>query len=170
MGSETTAAAVGQQGVVRRDPFAMLPFTGYNMADYFQHWLEVGQQVGEKAEAAGNKLPKSSTSTGSVVMLKVTLYSGFGQNMRVLEWMIDRVEGRANAVETPIGYVPTYDDLNWAGTDFSKEEFDLITAQDKDQWITEIESHTELFTKLGDRLPQALKERQEALLNAVKNH
>jgi phosphoenolpyruvate carboxykinase (GTP) len=104
-------------------------------------------------------------------MLKATLYGlVLVKTCVCLSGSLTVVEGRANAVETPIGYVPTYDDLNWTGTDFSKEEFDLITAQDKDQWITEIESHTELFTKLGDRLPQALKERQEALLNAVKNH
>lgn len=88
--------------------------------------------------------------------------------MRVLEWIIDRCEGRANAVETPIGFVPTYEDLNWEGTEFTKEQFDLITNQDKDQWVTEIESHTELFNKLGERLPKALKERQAALLEAVK--
>ena len=101
-------------------------------------------------------------------MLKATSYTGFGQNMRVLEWIIDRCEGRANAVETPIGFVPTYEDLNWEGTEFTKEQFDLITNQDKDQWVTEIESHTELFNKLGERLPKALKERQAALLEAVK--
>ncbi len=88
--------------------------------------------------------------------------------MRVLEWIIDRCEGRANAVETPIGFVPTYEDLNWEGTEFTKEQFDLITNQDRDQWVTEIESHTELFNKLGERLPKALKERQAALLEAVK--
>ncbi|PRO18301.1 phosphoenolpyruvate carboxykinase (GTP) [Acinetobacter baumannii] len=169
MGSETTAAAVGQQGIVRRDPFAMLPFAGYNMADYFDHWLNLGAKVSEKAEASGNKLPKifnvnwfRRDAEGNFV------WPGFGQNMRVLEWIIDRCEGRANAVETPIGFVPTYEDLNWEGTEFTKEQFDLITNQDKDQWVTEIESHTELFNKLGERLPKALKERQAALLEAVK--
>ncbi|MFI8037206.1 phosphoenolpyruvate carboxykinase domain-containing protein, partial [Acinetobacter baumannii] len=166
MGSETTAAAVGQQGIVRRDPFAMLPFAGYNMADYFDHWLNLGAKVSEKAEASGNKLPKifnvnwfRRDAEGNFV------WPGFGQNMRVLEWIIDRCEGRANAVETPIGFVPTYEDLNWEGTEFTKEQFDLITNQDKDQWVTEIESHTELFNKLGERLPKALKERQAALLD-----
>ncbi|MEX7541142.1 phosphoenolpyruvate carboxykinase domain-containing protein, partial [Acinetobacter baumannii] len=156
MGSETTAAAVGQQGIVRRDPFAMLPFAGYNMADYFDHWLNLGAKVSEKAEASGNKLPKifnvnwfRRDAEGNFV------WPGFGQNMRVLEWIIDRCEGRANAVETPIGFVPTYEDLNWEGTEFTKEQFDLITNQDKDQWVTEIESHTELFNKLGERLPKA---------------
>jgi phosphoenolpyruvate carboxykinase (GTP) len=168
--AETTAAAVGQQGIVRRDPFAMLPFAGYNMADYFGHWLQLGQEVGAKAEAAGNKLPKifnvnwfRRDAEGNFV------WPGFGQNMRVLEWIIDRCEGRAEATETPIGYVPTYEQLNWTGIDFSKEQFETVTAQDKDQWIKELESHTELFTKLGDRLPQALKDRQNELLAAVKS-
>lgn len=126
-------------------------------------------KVSEKAEASGNKLPKifnvnwfRRDAEGNFV------WPGFGQNMRVLEWIIDRCEGRANAVETPIGFVPTYEDLNWEGTEFTKEQFDLITNQDKDQWVTEIESHTELFNKLGERLPKALKERQAALLEAVK--
>jgi phosphoenolpyruvate carboxykinase (GTP) len=88
--------------------------------------------------------------------------------MRVLEWIIDRCEGRAAAVETPIGLVPTYEQLNWTGSDFTKAQFDLVTAQDKDQWIKELESHTELFDKLGERLPAALKARQNALLEAVK--
>ncbi|MEG1234252.1 MAG: phosphoenolpyruvate carboxykinase domain-containing protein, partial [Acinetobacter sp.] len=92
----------------------------------------------------------------------------FGQNMRVLEWMIDRCEGRADAVETPIGLVPTYEQLNWSGIDFSKEQFNTVTAQDKEQWIKELESHTELFSKLGERLPAALKTRQNELLEAVK--
>ncbi|WP_312970959.1 phosphoenolpyruvate carboxykinase domain-containing protein, partial [Acinetobacter gerneri] len=96
------------------------------------------------------------------------VWPGFGQNMRVLEWIINRCEGRANAVETPIGLVPTYADLNWTGTDFSQADFDLVTAQNKDQWVKELESHTELFNKLGERLPAALKERQAALLEAVK--
>lgn len=169
MGSETTAAATGQQGVVRRDPFAMLPFIGYNMADYFNHWLELGETVGAKAEKAGNKLPKifnvnwfRRDENGQFV------WPGFGQNTRVLEWIIDRVEGRANGVETPIGYVPTYDDLNWNGSDFSREAFEKVTSQSKDLWLKELESHTELFDKLGERVPQALRERQKQLIDAVK--
>ncbi len=89
--------------------------------------------------------------------------------MRVLESIIDRCEGRAEAVETPIGFVPTYEQLNWTGLDFSKEQFETVTAQDKEQWIKELESHTELFNKLGERLPAALKARQAALLEAVKS-
>jgi phosphoenolpyruvate carboxykinase (GTP) len=148
----------------------MLPFAGYNMADYFGHWLSMGEKVAAQAEAHGNHLPKifnvnwfRRDAEGNFV------WPGFGQNMRVLEWIIDRCEGRASAVETPIGYVPTYEQLNWTGLDFSKEQFDTVTSQDKDQWIKELESHTELFSKLGDRLPQALKDRQNQLLDAVKS-
>lgn len=169
MGSETTAAAVGQQGVVRRDPFAMLPFAGYNMSDYFSHWLEMGEKVGKVAQENGNQLPKifnvnwfRRDADGNFV------WPGFGQNMRVLEWILGRCKGTANAVETPIGYVPTYDDLNWNGSEFSKAEFEQVTSQDKDLWVKEIESHTELFNKLGERLPNVLKERQAELLKAVQ--
>ena len=169
MGSETTAAAVGQQGVVRRDPFAMLPFAGYNMADYFAHWLQLGEEVGAKAAAAGNKLPKifnvnwfRRDENGNFV------WPGFGQNARILEWIVDRVEGRVDAVETPIGLVPRYEDIDWNGLDFSKADFDKVTAQDKAQWLKEIDSHTELFNKLGERLPQQLKDRQASLKAAVE--
>lgn len=164
MGSETTAAAVGQQGIVRRDPFAMLPFAGYNMADYFAHWLNMG----EKLEAQNN-LPKifnvnwfRRDKNGQFV------WPGFGQNMRVLEWIINRCENNANATDTPMGRVPTYEDLNWLGTDFSKQEFEEVTQQDQDLWLKELQSHNELFNKLGDRLPQALKERQEILIKMAK--
>ncbi|MDO4223479.1 MAG: phosphoenolpyruvate carboxykinase (GTP) [Acinetobacter sp.] len=169
MGSETTAAAVGQQGVVRRDPFAMLPFAGYNMSDYFNHWLVMGEKVEQVAKANGNTLPKifnvnwfRRDENGDFV------WPGFGQNMRVLEWIINRCKGEAHAVETPIGYVPEYEDLNWAGSEFTKAQFETVTSQDKALWVKEIESHTELFNKLGERLPKALKDRQAALLKAVQ--
>jgi phosphoenolpyruvate carboxykinase (GTP) len=164
MGSETTAAAVGQQGIVRRDPFAMLPFSGYNMGDYFQHWLNLG----EKLEKSGVKLPKifnvnwfRRDENGDFI------WPGFGQNMRVLKWMIDRCEGRIDATETPIGLVPSYDQLNWTGSDFTAAQFDQVTSQSAEQWINELTSHQELFDKIGDKLPEALKQRREALLSAV---
>lgn len=168
MGSETTAAATGTQGVVRRDPFAMLPFAGYNMADYFNHWLQIGESVGKKAKEAGVQLPK---------MFKVNwfrrdengefVWPGFGQNMRVLQWIIERCEGKANAVHTPIGLVPTYEDINWNQSDFSKSQFELVTSQDKEAWIKELESHNELFEKLGERMPQALKSHNAKLMADV---
>jgi hypothetical protein len=165
MGSETTAAAVGQQGIVRRDPFAMLPFSGYNMGDYFQHWLNLGEQL----EKSGAKLPKifnvnwfRRDENGDFI------WPGFGQNMRVLQWMIDRCEDRVEATETPIGYVPSYDQLNWTGSDFTAEQFAQVTTQSADQWTAELDSHLELFDKIGSRLPEALRTRREALVQAVK--
>ncbi|MCF8998675.1 phosphoenolpyruvate carboxykinase (GTP) [Acinetobacter nectaris] len=169
MGSETTAAAVGQQGVVRRDPFAMLPFTGYNMADYFDHWLQIGEELHAKAKAHGNQPPKifnvnwfRRDEQGNFI------WPGFGQNMRVLEWIINRCDGQANATETPIGLVPEYEDINWTGIDFSTEQFEQVTDLDQNLWVQEIESHYALFEKLGGRLPKALLERQEQLLEKFK--
>jgi len=168
MGSETTAAAVGQQGVVRRDPFAMLPFCGYNMGDYFQHWLNIGEKLQAATAASGEKMPKifnvnwfRRDANGDFV------WPGFGQNTRVLEWIIDRCEGRIHAEQTPMGFVPAYEDLNWAGTNFSREEFDLVAAQDHDQWVTELESHEELFAKIGTHLPQVLRDRKAQLVAAL---
>lgn len=169
MGSETTAAAVGQQGVVRRDPFAMLPFAGYNMADYFTNWLEMGEKLEKLTKEHGTQMPKifkvnwfRRDENGEFV------WSGFGQNMRVLEWIINRCEGNANAVATPIGLVPTYKDLNWTESNFTKEDFKTVTHQSKDEWLREIQSHKELFDKLGERMPQALINHADELLKAVQ--
>jgi len=160
MGSETTAAAAGQQGVVRRDPFAMLPFCGYNMSDYFGHWLEVGK----KLEASGAKLPRiycvnwfRKDADGNFV------WPGFGENMRVLSWMIDRVEGRGEGAEHVFGTSPRYQDLNWNGVDFSDKQFEQVTSIDREAWKRELALHDELFTKLKHRLPQALAEARTAL-------
>jgi phosphoenolpyruvate carboxykinase (GTP) len=169
MGSETTAAAVGKMGVVRRDPFAMLPFCGYNMGDYFSHWLQMGEQIEAASKAAGNTPPKffnvnwfRRDAEGHFV------WPGFGQNMRVLEWIIDRCEGRVGAKSTPLGYVPTYNDLNWTGSDFTQAQFDSITEQNAAQWIAELDAHAELFDKIGERTPAALRARREELLQALK--
>jgi len=160
MGSETTAAAAGQQGVVRRDPFAMLPFCGYNMADYFGHWLALGK----KLEATGAKLPKfycvnwfRKDADGKFV------WPGFGENMRVLSWMIDRVEGRGQGVDHVFGTSPRYTDLNWDGLTFTTEQFEQVTSIDHDAWQKELALHDELFTQLKQNLPQALLETKEAL-------
>jgi phosphoenolpyruvate carboxykinase (GTP) len=154
MGSETTAAAVGQQGVVRRDPFAMLPFMGYNMSDYFQHWLNLG----EKLAASGATLPKIYTTNwfrkgadGKFV------WPGYGENMRVLKWMIDRLEGTATGTEHLVGVSPTYEELNWTGLDFTPEQFNTVTSIDKAAWTDELKLHDELFTQLAYHLPEALK-------------
>jgi len=164
MGSETTAAAFGQQGVVRRDPFAMLPFAGYNMADYFQHWL----QLGERLKAAGAKLPRIYTTNwfrkgedGKFV------WPGYGENMRVLKWMIDRIEGQAQGDEHVFGVSPTYAEVNWTGLDFTAAQFTAVTSIDKAAWQQELKLHTELFEQLAQGLPAALtatKARIEKLL------
>ncbi|HSW16246.1 MAG TPA: phosphoenolpyruvate carboxykinase (GTP) [Ramlibacter sp.] len=155
MGSETTAAAAGQQGIVRRDPFAMLPFAGYNMSDYFQHWLDLGK----KLEVAGAKLPRIYTTNwfrkgedGKFV------WPGYGENMRVLKWMIDRLEGKAQGTEHVFGVSPTYEELNWTGLDFSAEQFKTVTSIDKAAWQQELKLHTELFEQLSYHLPKELGE------------
>jgi phosphoenolpyruvate carboxykinase (GTP) len=153
MGSETTAAIIGQQGVVRRDPFAMLPFTGYNMSDYFQHWLDVGS----KLEAQGTKLPKiycvnwfRKGDDGKFV------WPGYGENMRVLKWMMERVEGRGEGTESLFGVSPRYEDLSWKGLDFTPAQFNQVMTVDKAAWRAELDLHTELFTQLAYHLPAEL--------------
>ncbi|RID96904.1 phosphoenolpyruvate carboxykinase (GTP) [Simplicispira hankyongi] len=153
MGSETTAAAFGAQGVVRRDPFAMLPFCGYNMSDYFQHWLDLGA----KLKASGATLPSIFTTNwfrkddaGKFV------WPGYGENMRVLKWMLDRIEGKASGHETMFGIAPTYGEINWAGLDFSAAQFDTVTAIDKAAWKDELKLHDEHFAKLAYHLPKEL--------------
>ena len=166
MGSETTAAAAGQMGVVRRDPFAMLPFCGYNMSDYFQHWLNMEH----KLEASGGQLPAiycvnwfRKGDDGKFV------WPGYGENMRVLKWMIDRLEGQAKGVDNLFGISPTYGELTWTGLDFSVEQFNTVTSIDKAAWTEELKLHDELFTQLAYHLPQELtqtKARIEASLAA----
>jgi phosphoenolpyruvate carboxykinase (GTP) len=160
MGSETTAAAAGQQGVVRRDPFAMLPFMGYNMSDYFQHWLDMGA----KLQKAGAKLPKIYTTNwfrkgedGKFV------WPGYGENMRVLKWMIDRIEGSAKGNENVFGVSPSYEELNWTGLDFSAEQFKTVTSIDKAAWVAELKLHEELFTQLAYHLPAEMTQTKAAL-------
>jgi phosphoenolpyruvate carboxykinase (GTP) len=153
MGSETTAAATGAQGVVRRDPFAMLPFTGYNMSDYFQHWLDLGQ----KLSASGAVLPRIYTTNwfrkgedGKFV------WPGYGENMRVLKWMIDRIEGSADGQEHVFGISPAYEELNWTGLNFTAAQFKAVTSIDKAAWQAELKLHTELFEQLAYHLPREL--------------
>ena len=160
MGSETTAAAAGQQGIVRRDPFAMLPFCGYNMSDYFTHWLELGK----KLSASSAKLPGifcvnwfRTDENGKFV------WPGFGENMRVLKWMLERIEGKASGVEHVFGTSPSYADLSWDGLEFTQTQFDMITSIDKSAWATEFGLHEELFQKLSHHLPAELKETKAKL-------
>lgn len=160
MGSETTAAAAGQQGVVRRDPFAMLPFAGYNMSDYFQHWLDMGT----KLSAEGAKLPSiycvnwfRKDDSGKFV------WPGYGENMRVLAWMLERIEGKSKGQENIFGTTPTHADLNWAGLNFTAEQFDKVTSIDKAAWQDEMKLHDQLFEQLSYHLPKELVETKKAL-------
>ena len=166
MGSETTAAATGAQGLVRRDPFAMIPFAGYNMSDYFQHWLDIG----DKLAATGATLPKIFTTNwftkdadGKFV------WPGYSENMRVLKWMIDRLEGRADGVENVFGISPSYSEINWNGLNFTAKLFDQVTQFDKDLIVKELKLHEELFEQLAYHLPKELtrtKVKLEERLNA----
>jgi phosphoenolpyruvate carboxykinase (GTP) len=167
MGSETTAAAAGQQGVVRRDPFAMLPFMGYNMSDYFQHWLNVGN----KLTTSGATLPKiycvnwfRKGADGKFV------WPGYGENMRVLKWMLERVEGKGQGVENIFGVTPRYEDLNWQGLNFTQTQFEQVTSISKTEWKAELALHDELFQQLAYHLPAELiatKAELEKRLNAA---
>jgi phosphoenolpyruvate carboxykinase (GTP) len=152
-GSETTAAATGQVGVVRRDPFAMLPFAGYNMSEYFQHWLDIGAQLESKQAV----LPKiycvnwfRKNDQGQFV------WPGYGENMRVLAWMLGRVQGSAQALENVFGYSPSYQDLNWDGMPFTQEQFNQVISVDNASWREELKLHEELFTQLSHGLPKVL--------------
>ena len=165
MGSETTAAAVGQMGVVRRDPFAMLPFCGYNMSDYFQHWLDMEAQL----EATGGKLPNiycvnwfRKGADGKFV------WPGYGENMRVLKWIIDRVEGTAQGVDTMFGVAPLFDELTWTGLSFTQAQFDTVTSIDKAAWVEEFKLHDSHFEQLAYHMPQALIDTKTAMEQRLK--
>ncbi len=153
MGSETTAAAAGQQGVVRRDPFAMLPFMGYHMGDHFNHWL----RMGDRLAAAGARLPAifcvnwfRKGADGKFT------WPGYGENMRVLRWMLERIDGSAGGQDNLFGVTPRYDDLNWSGLDFTREQYQSVTSIDRADWQKELGLHGELFKLLAARLPAAL--------------
>ena len=164
MGSETTAAAAGQQGVVRRDPFAMLPFMGYNMADYFQHWLSLGAKLQAVCEKTGAKLPAiycvnwfRKGADGKFV------WPGYGENMRVLKWMLDRIDGGGHGGEHLFGVTPDYADLNWQGLDFSADQFDTVTRIDAAEWQAEMKLHDALFAQLGAKVPAQLQQIKAAI-------
>ena len=157
MASETTAAATGAVGVVRRDPMAMLPFCGYHMGDYFNHWIEMGQKLGDKAPKIFNVNWFRLDDEGHFI------WPGFGDNLRVLEWILKRCEGKVDAEETSIGYVPKAEDINLEGLDFSLDTLKSILAVDNAQWTKEAEGIEEFYKKFGDKLPAELKEQLEGL-------
>ena len=160
MASETTAAIIGAQGVVRRDPFAMLPFTGYNMSDYFQHWLNMGAKIAQ----TGAKHPRIYTTNwfrkgedGKFI------WPGYGENMRVLKWIIDRIEGTAKGVEHMVGVSPAYEEINWNGLSFGADQFKAVTSISKTEWQAELKMHGELFTQLAHHLPKELVQTKQQI-------
>jgi phosphoenolpyruvate carboxykinase (GTP) len=158
LGSETTAAATGKVGVVRRDPMAMIPFCGYNMADYFGHWLKLGRSVGAKAPKIYCVNWFRKDDNGKFI------WPGFGENMRVIRWIVERCQNKAQGQKTPIGVVPAFDDLSWTGLEsFGKDHYAKVSSVDKAAWDRELVMHDELLTSFAARLPKELAQRRESL-------
>lgn len=156
MSSETTAAATGAVGVVRRDPFAMLPFCGYNMGDYFGHWVNMGKKLGDKAPKIFHINWFRTDEKGKF------LWPGFGENARVLKWIYERLNGKTDAKETAIGYVPTADSIDTNGLDMKKEDLEKVLEVKNSEWKKEIPAQKEFFDKFGDKLPKEMTEELNA--------
>jgi phosphoenolpyruvate carboxykinase (GTP) len=157
MGSEMTAAAAGTIGKVRRDPMAMLPFCGYNMGDYFRHWISMQRKLTETPRIFHvNWFRKDRDGK--------FIWPGFSENMRVLKWIFDRVRGGGRAREMPIGWVPRYKDIDWTGMDFSEEKFEELQGFDRAAWRTEVLDHEELFLDLHAHLPKEMVYERELLI------
>ncbi len=161
-GSETTAAAAGAVGVVRRDPMAMLPFCGYHMGDYFKHWIEMGELLGDKAPKIFNVNWFRVDEDGHFI------WPGFGDNLRVLEWILKRCDGEVDATETAIGYVPKAEDINLEGLDFPVEKLQGILEVDNAKWAKEAEGVEEFYKKFGDKLPAELRAELDGLKSRVQ--
>ena len=156
MASETTAAATHAVGVVRRDPMAMLPFCGYNMSDYFSHWLNMGKKIKNPPKIFNVNWFKTDENDKFI-------WPGFGDNLRVLEWIIERATGDAPSKETPIGYLPTEDALDLKGLDLEKGVMDTLLEVNKEAWLKEYDEISEFFKKFGDELPKEMAEEHQAL-------
>ena len=163
MSSELTAAQFGTLGKVRRDPMAMLPFCGYNMADYFRHWLEMGRRIPRPPRIFHVNWFRKDAS-GSF------LWPGFGDNLRVLDWILRRSRGEAGAIETPLGYIPAPGELNLEGLDLPAGAMEQLLAVDRDLWLEELAEHRRFFEQFGSRLPSELLEENKALENRLKNY
>jgi phosphoenolpyruvate carboxykinase (GTP) len=161
MGSETTAAAAGTLGQVRRDPMAMLPFCGYNMGDYFRHWLKMRKPI--------KYLPKIfSVNWFRKDAAGQFMWPGFGENMRVLKWIIDRCHGRSGAIETPLGWVPKSEDFDLSGMkDFKAEQLDAVQTIDVEEWKREVLLENEILIKLNDSLPKEMIFQRELLISRL---